>query len=218
MFQILAVLIEATSAFLPTIPAVLIYHAIMRRKDAKSGTNFTVAIKRGRVFGTFAFTLFITAAFAATGVPNVFSLRFEPTINLVPFAHDSYLQYGLNVLLFMPLGFLLPHLWEKFSKIRITTLHGMLFSLVIELGQLFTFRATDIDDLILNTLGTALGAILFTLAKRLFPKLAACSINEDNNWKHERKFYMAFAWLSLFLIPPTIANWLWDMSPFIYNR
>lgn len=40
-------------------------------------------------------------------------------------------------------------------------------SFLIEILQLFTFRATDIDDLIMNTLGAAVG---YVIAKIFFGK------------------------------------------------
>ena len=39
-------------------------------------------------------------------------------------------------------------------------------SLAMEVLQLFTFRATDVDDLIMNTLGTLLGYIIGALIVR----------------------------------------------------
>jgi glycopeptide antibiotics resistance protein len=44
---------------------------------------------------------------------------------------------------------------------------GFLLSLSIELAQLaIPTRATDVDDVILNTLGTAIGALLIALPIR----------------------------------------------------
>ena len=47
---------------------------------------------------------------------------------------------------------------------------GFLFSLFIEAAQLFSFRATDIDDLLMNTMGTWLGYLLFLAINRIFPR------------------------------------------------
>ena len=43
-------------------------------------------------------------------------------------------------------------------------------SLTIEICQLFCFRATDVDDLIMNTLGAFLGYLCWKLLKLVFPK------------------------------------------------
>lgn len=48
---------------------------------------------------------------------------------------------------------------------------GSFFSLFIELIQLFSFRATDIDDLLMNTLGTWVGYLLFKVILKIMPGL-----------------------------------------------
>lgn len=71
-----------------------------------------------------------------------------------------------NIILFIPLGFFLPLLMKiKFCK---TVLCGFLFSLVIELIQLPMNRVSDIDDLILNTVGTILGFFVFVFSKAIY--------------------------------------------------
>lgn len=63
------------------------------------------------------------------------SLRTMLNINLVPF--DAYLNWttwALNVVLFVPLGLLLPCCWEGFDRIGHAALFGFLFSLAIELA------------------------------------------------------------------------------------
>lgn len=61
-----------------------------------------------------------------------------------------------NIVMFLPVGFWPPLLWRKVSWKR-GILIGALCSLTIELCQLPLGRSADVDDLILNTLGTALG-------------------------------------------------------------
>ncbi|OMP66110.1 VanZ family protein [Domibacillus epiphyticus] len=60
-----------------------------------------------------------------------------------------------NVVLFVPFGFFLSILNRDFLK---TAAIGALFSIMIEIIQLWLpNRWTDIDDVILNTLGTIIG-------------------------------------------------------------
>ena len=66
-------------------------------------------------------------------------------------------------------GFMLPILWGKFEKLKHTVLTCFFISLAIELAQLFTGRSTDIDDLLLNTLGGLLGFLLYALKKTIRP-------------------------------------------------
>ena len=76
--------------------------------------------------------------------------------------------YLLNIVLFVPLGFLLPLLWEKQNGLFRILLAGASFSLLIELSQLLNIRNSDIDDLLLNTLGAIIGFALY----RLFAAIA----------------------------------------------
>ena len=73
-------------------------------------------------------------------------------------------QVYMNVLLFVPLGYLLPYLFP-FFRARVSwlpTVTGFLLSLFIENLQLITRRGFyDMDDLVSNTLGAFLGQILF---------------------------------------------------------
>lgn len=60
--------------------------------------------------------------------------------------------------MFIPLGFFLPKLWQKQRKLWRTLLTTALIILLVELTQMFTLVGTcDTDDLILNTLGAAIG-------------------------------------------------------------
>lgn len=66
-----------------------------------------------------------------------------------------------NIVMFLPLGFFLPLLWKKFNHAWKVVGTGLLLSLAIEILQLPQMRSSDVDDLWLNTLGTALGYLLF---------------------------------------------------------
>ncbi|GAB4395722.1 MAG: hypothetical protein Fur0044_54440 [Anaerolineae bacterium] len=75
-----------------------------------------------------------------------------------------------NVIVFIPVGFGLAgalhqtHLGQTF---RLATLGGLGLSLLIELSQLaIPSRSTDVDDLIFNTLGAAIGALGFVLLRQ----------------------------------------------------
>ncbi len=75
----------------------------------------------------------------------------------------------LNVVMFAPLGALLPLLWQKCRKWYITTPIGFGTSLVIELIQLATKRGTfDVDDLFANTLGSVVGFLCIMAILSLF--------------------------------------------------
>ena len=59
----------------------------------------------------------------------------------------------LNIVLIIPLGFFLPLLYKKYDSLGKIALVGFLVSLSIEIAQMFGTGATDINDLITNTVG-----------------------------------------------------------------
>lgn len=69
-----------------------------------------------------------------------------------------------NILAFMPLGFFLPLLFRRFLKVWSTILVVFASTLTVECLQ-FVYRvgSFDVDDLILNTVGGALGFIIFKM-------------------------------------------------------
>ena len=106
----------------------------------------------------------------------------------------------LNILLFVPLGAALPLIWASFQKFSHTLLFGFCTSLLIELLQIFTFRATDVNDLITNTLGTTLGWLGAALLRRTAPKLAA-------DWESKELYQIsATASATMFLFHPFLEN------------
>ena len=92
-------------------------------------------------------------------------------VNLTPLY--SIKHYGLfayqivgNFIMLLPLGIYIPLMYKKISGFIYVTFLCMLVSAGIEIMQLVTnFRVTDIDDVILNTLGAAVGYIIYTIIK-----------------------------------------------------
>ena len=71
-----------------------------------------------------------------------------------------------NVIMFIPLGFLLPRVFPALSQFWQTILVTALIITVVELTQLFTLLGScDIDDLILNLIGAAIGYGISKLTK-----------------------------------------------------
>ncbi|MCG0275387.1 MAG: VanZ family protein [Thermosediminibacteraceae bacterium] len=66
-----------------------------------------------------------------------------------------------NVILFIPLGFLIPFLVKKFNKFATVIGLAFVISLIFELIQLiFGIGNFDIDDLILNSFGAMIGFVV----------------------------------------------------------
>lgn len=109
----------------------------------------------------------------------------EYQYNFTPFHEISrYIRYrdvvgqGLflvnivgNVIVFMPFGFFVPGLEKKkptaiLHFLKVTAL-GFLFSLSVETIQLISkVGCFDVDDLILNTIGVALGFICYCICHK----------------------------------------------------
>jgi glycopeptide antibiotics resistance protein len=131
------------------------------------------------VVGLLAFTLYPMpddpAVFcAATHItPQLDPLRFISDIRIGGL--NGVLQLMLNVVFFIPWGFMLCR-WARW-RFRIVVPTGFLVSLFIETSQLTGFwglypcayRQFDVDDLMTNTLGAALGFLLAVLVGRVLP-------------------------------------------------
>ena len=79
---------------------------------------------------------------------------------------------GGNIILFMPFGFFLPLLWRNYRSGHKIAIAGMCLSTMIEISQLFIHRGTDVDDVILNTIGTCVGYLVFKGVQKSLPTLA----------------------------------------------
>ena len=91
--------------------------------------------------------------------------------------------------MFLPVGFFPALLgWQpRWWKALLT---GFCLSLGIEILQLFIDRGTDLDDLILNTVGTLCGYGLYGLLRRLAPGFTGrFKLHERGSapsWKYEK--------------------------------
>lgn len=125
---------------------------------------------------------------------------YNPVLNFIPFSSGIEISTILNIIFFMPFGFLLPTLWKRFRKFIPTVFAGFIFSLIIEVGQLFTFRATDVDDLIMNTLGTILGFIVFKIFSIIFKKLSSETVIEEYNKKGSIVKYGPYLYIGIAVV------------------
>lgn len=80
-------------------------------------------------------------------------------------------QLVLNIGMFVPLGLLLPIVFEKMRVWWKTILAALAVTLCIETLQYFMGRSADIDDVIMNFTGGVLGYLLFAAFQRCFGRL-----------------------------------------------
>ncbi|KEI74937.1 teicoplanin resistance protein VanZ [Clostridium botulinum B2 128] len=143
------------TAFVPFIVTFLIFNNMNKRKG--------ILTSRIHCGITIAFAIYIISVFYFTGTGTLYDIlhyRFEITkkLNFMPFSNEiDIVAYLQNILLFIPFGILLPFLWKKYDKVLYILVSGFSFSMFIEVTQLLNNRSTDIDDLILNTIGGLIG-------------------------------------------------------------
>lgn len=71
-----------------------------------------------------------------------------------------------NILLFIPIGILIPKLWKKLRNFFKFFFICLLMILAVELIQLFALLGScDIDDVILNMTGLTAGYIIWSIFK-----------------------------------------------------
>lgn len=78
----------------------------------------------------------------------------------------SVINLGGNIVMFIPLGFLLPRVIYRLSTLPRVLLTTAIVITAVEIIQLFTLVGScDIDDLILNIIGSAIGYGILKLSK-----------------------------------------------------
>ena len=109
-------------------------------------------------------------------VANIFPFRINvtPFVNLFDYPEFSSALLNIigNTTMFIPIGIIWPIVYKELNTHKKVIAAGIGFSLFIEILQLpFYDRVTDIDDLILNSLGFLTGYALYVLVKKLKNKI-----------------------------------------------
>lgn len=97
------------------------------------------------------------------------------SINLVPF--EEILRYSVgsdmfilnvfgNILIFLPFGFFISH-YVKSKSVWPILITSTILSIVVETTQLNIGRSFDVDDIILNVVGSILGYLLYVVLKKI---------------------------------------------------
>ena len=140
-----------------------------------------LATRRGRKRDRRREGLYLLLVFYLAAVVEIIALRMLETSassapQLVPL-RTTFAQFQAgagpfvyhtvgNLVWFMPLGILLPRLWPRFHLGSVAAC-GFGLSLLVEACQwLLGTGMPDVDDLLLNTLGAALGYVAFCLCRR----------------------------------------------------
>lgn len=192
---------EAILHYIPVFPIVLFVLSRYKMKiyDLKLYSTGRVYEGNGdsnlHFLACVVYTFLITGMVSAAGIPSVIDFGFGINyfnFNFIPFAVNGVSTNVLNVIMFVPFGFMLPIMWNEFESFKKTVEAGFLFSLFIEITQMFNFRATDVDDLMMNTLGTVIGfGIYYILFVKIFK-------NKSGNDSFRSKLRMGSSYKSVF--------------------
>lgn len=175
-YWIISLLVPSLTAAAAIFLGIVLYRLLKKHGDGRP-VNWAraalIAVLAGYLVGLFSITLDIPVLLQ-TGP------RFDGEFNLAPFrqivgflnymqsAHTNVNLWG-NILVFIPIGLLMPMLTEYKRPLFAACLWAAGISLFIELFQIVTPRVSDVDDVILNTLGGLLGGLLYLLFRRLWP-------------------------------------------------
>ncbi len=88
--------------------------------------------------------------------------------HVIATVYNYFRGFVCNIVLFIPMGFLLPIIIGKYSRCKNMLILSLLFSIGIEFMQLVqqllgitSWRVTDIDDVIANVIGALLGLFFY---------------------------------------------------------
>lgn len=149
---------------------IVLYIFIFYKKWKAQGKD--VLLVNTAMYVYLSFVLYFTLMPIVTALPFIFNHSYTP-MNLVPFIDvlnsrgDFARQIGLNIVMTIPFGFLLPLVKNGNITVLKVILYTFLLSLIIELLQplINNFRSSDITDLITNVTGGFMGYLMYLIFK-----------------------------------------------------
>ena len=119
----------------------------------------------------------------------------------------------LKLVFFVPLGFFLPLLYKKYHHIKNVVLTGFLFTLSIAIIQMFGWGATDINDLIINTVGACLGYLIYYLVSKILPINFRKRLQSENvNDMVEIMLYAIYIFIVMITVQPWVIHCLLNIG------
>lgn len=146
--------------------------------------------------------IYCAAVLHLTGIGTLWDLiaygEVPGNIHWIPFSEPATIPNILNMIMMMPFGFLLPLIWKNWRGFGTVVLAGFGFSLLIEVLQLFNTRLSDVDDLVMNSLGAAAGYLIWILYNRLFGERGNKAVSQAS--RAEAALYLLLGTLGVFLL------------------
>lgn len=202
--DIIQILQRSLSGYVLTMPAAALYFFLLKKRKKPQ--------PHAHIAATFIFLYYLVGVFTMTGIGRL--KPFSPRLVLVPFRDmiSGPVDTALNVLLFVPLGFFLPVMYKSINRLSKVAAFGFLFSLLIELVQMFGRGATDLNDLITNTVGACLGfgiyKIIVKISNRQFDIFMASKIND----LAEISFFATLSLIIMITVQPIVIHTLFGLG------
>lgn len=155
---------ELAVSFLPFLILMIMY--IIKQKQDRKGISVS------HVVAVTLFALYIIGVYYVTEAGTLYDVIYyrlkTATVHIEPFSCEIDLMgYFLNVVMLVPFGILVPYIWEELDNPLAITVSGALFSVFVEMTQMLNYRATDIDDVLMNALGALTGYYLYNKCREL---------------------------------------------------
>ncbi len=145
-----------------------VYKRLMGGKRRLKGT----AVLWAAVFGCYLFVILSATLLDRSGYMGggkVIPLFYSYREAWHSFSAVLWRNLALNILMFVPFGFLLPLGVRKLEAFWKTYLAGLIFTVLIELAQLVLGRGVvEMDDIFNNLLGTMIGYGLYAVVRGAF--------------------------------------------------
>lgn len=152
---------RALSIFFPALAFLAVWFLLLRvKRKPQSAAHILAAL---------VFCLYLSGVLAVTGIGRPFGFR--PRFNFLPFVDmiKGPVDTALNVLLFLPLGIILPLLYAELDSAKAVTIAALLLSVTIECIQMFGLGITDVNDLMTNSAGAFFGFLLSKKRRAAIP-------------------------------------------------
>ncbi len=177
MIPISDIIIRSISGYVFIVPIIILYYLFLGNRERKQTLLHISAV--------FVFCYYLFGILTVTGIGFTRSVIFSPDLSFVPFIGmiTGPIDTMLNVILFVPMGLFLPLLYKKYNSIKAVALTGFMFSLSVEIVQMFNWGSSDVNDLITNTIGVCFGYLISKLLLKVLPnklkyQLYSKNINE----------------------------------------
>lgn len=165
MITILGYIYPLLTLVLPT----LILFFVLKRHGTKDGN----AAPAKKLIKILIFTLYIYLVFTVTGAGTIYEIGNYPELIRLDeitwklFDSNGGSTYILNIIMCVPFGFLVPLIWKRVTLAG-TIGSGFLLSFMIEASQLLNRRNSAVDDLLMNTIGAAIGYLLYLVYRQVY--------------------------------------------------